>query len=344
METVMNNEENKICRLGILGAGRIGKLHAENIKYHLPQFKLVGIADPLVDEAWATALQIPCISHHSDALINHAQIDAILVASPSHLHVEQIKAASNAGKAIFCEKPVGLPEDNIAEILKLVDNNKTLLQLGFNRRFDVSFANLKERINKGEIGMPQIIRITSRDPSCPPKSYCATSGGIFMDMTIHDFDMARFLSNSEVVEVYASGAVLINPDFESYGDVDTAIVQMRFANGALGVIDNSRQAVYGYDQRVEVFGSEGMLLADNQLNHGVKGFARNTTTQANPKYFFLERYQQAFVAELQAFYQAWLNNDPSPVSGWDAYKALKIAIAANQSLATRSPVYVDDIQ
>ncbi|WED42858.1 inositol 2-dehydrogenase [Legionella cardiaca] len=335
------NNKNQICRIGILGAGRIGKLHAENIRYHLPQFKLAAIADPLINREWADSLQIPLISQHCDEVIQHPQIDAILVASPSHLHIAQIKAASEAGKAIFCEKPVGLPEDNIQGVLEAVDNNKTLLQLGFNRRFDASFANIKERIITGEIGVPQIIRITSRDPACPPKDYCAASGGIFMDMTIHDFDMARFLSGSEVVEVYASGAVLINPDFESYNDVDTAVVQMRFASGALGVIDNSRQAVYGYDQRLEVFGSQGMLLADNQLNHGVKGFSSHRTNQANPKYFFLERYQQAFIAELQAFYHAWLNNMPSPVSGWDAFKALQIAKAAKQSLAIHLPVKVD---
>ncbi|KTD12890.1 inositol 2-dehydrogenase [Legionella hackeliae] len=333
--------KNQICQIGILGAGRIGKLHAENIKHHLPQFNLVGIADPAIDKEWAASLQIPTVSQRSEEIIEHPQIDAVLVASPSHLHVAQIKAASEAGKAIFCEKPVGLPEDDIHGALQEVDNHKTLLQLGFNRRFDTNFANIKERIKRGEIGSPQLLRITSRDPQCPPKSYCATSGGIFMDMTIHDFDMARFLMDSKVVEVYASGAVLINPEFESYNDVDTAIVQLRFANGALGVIDNSRQAVYGYDQRVEVFGSKGMLLADNQLNHGVKGFSQTTTNQANPKYFFLERYQQAFLAELRAFHEAWLNHTQSPVSGWDALAALQIAKAAKQSLETHLPVYLD---
>ncbi|KTC96086.1 inositol 2-dehydrogenase [Legionella erythra] len=331
----------KRCRLGILGAGRIGKLHAENIQFHLPQFQLMAIADPALDKSWAERLQIPFISGDSRDIIEREDIDAILIASPSSLHIEQIKAASAAGKAIFCEKPIGLTEESIQEALTRVEANHTLLQLGFNRRFDHSFATLQAQIRAGDIGSLQILRISSRDPVCPPKGYAATSGDLFMDMTIHDFDMARFLTSCEVVEVYASGAVLIDPDFEACQDVDTAIIQLRFANGALGVIDNSRQAVYGYDQRIEAFGSQGMLLADNQPNHTVKHYRQNSTTTANPKFFFLERYQQAFIAELLAFHDAWQQSKPSPVSGWDGLQALRIARAAKQSLATGLPVHLD---
>lgn len=330
----------KICRIGILGAGRIGKLHAENISNHLPQLQIMAIADPKLDKEWAQQLSISALAD-SNAIINHPDIDAVLIASPSHLHIEQIKAASAAGKAIFCEKPIGLHEEEIHSALACINSNKTLLQIGFNRRFDHSFASLQARVQSGDIGAAHLLRISSRDPVCPPKGYGATSGGIFMDMTIHDFDMARFLTGSEVVEVYASGAVLIDPDFETYHDVDTAVVQLRFANGALGVIDNSRQAVYGYDQRIEVFGAKGMLQADNQLNDTVKHFTATTSSFANPKFFFLERYQQAFVAELRAFYTAWVENKPSPVSGEDALKAMRIARAAQQSLRSHSPVTLD---
>ncbi|WP_106225351.1 inositol 2-dehydrogenase [Legionella pneumophila] len=333
--------KKKTCRIGIVGAGRIGRLHAENILFHLPQFELVAIADPQIDRNWAEKLGIAIVSTQSEDVLCHPDLDAVLIASPSHLHLEQIIMASLHGKAIFCEKPIGLNEEEIEKTLYIIKNNNTLLQLGFNRRFDPSFANIQKRVQFGEIGTPHILRITSRDPACPSKEYCATSGGIFMDMSIHDFDMARFLMQSEVVEVYATGAVLINPDFEQFDDVDTAIIQLRFANGAFGVIDNSRQAIYGYDQRVEVFGSGGMLLAENQLEHTVSRYSANATDSAKPQYFFLERYHQAYLAELNAFYSAWNDNQTSPVSGLDGLQALRIAKAAKQSLETRLPVVLN---
>ncbi|HAT1595162.1 TPA: inositol 2-dehydrogenase [Legionella pneumophila] len=333
--------KKKTCRIGIVGAGRIGRLHAENILFHLPQFELVAIADPQIDRNWAQKLGIAIVSTQSEDVLCHPDLDAVLIASPSHLHLEQIITASLHGKAIFCEKPIGLNEEEIEKTLNIVKNNNTLLQLGFNRRFDPGFANIQKRVQLGEIGAPHILRITSRDPACPSKEYCATSGGIFMDMSIHDFDMARFLMQSEVVEVYATGAVLINPDFEQFDDVDTAIIQLRFANGAFGVIDNSRQAIYGYDQRVEVFGSGGMLLAENQLEHTVSRYSANATDSAKPQYFFLERYHQAYLAELNAFYSAWNDNRTSPVSGLDGLQALRIAKAAKQSLETRLPVVLN---
>lgn len=335
----MNTQHgNKPCRLGILGSGRIGKLHAENIKFHLPQFDLQAIADPILNEEWAQKLSIPFISKRIEDVLFHPDLDAILIASPSHFHIEQIKSASESGKAIFCEKPIGLIEEEILSALSVVHSNNTLLQIGFNRRFDPSFAHLQSRVQAGAIGEPQIVKISSRDPVCPSKAYCATSGGMFLDMTIHDFDMARFITRSEVVEVYATGSVLINQDFKEFNDVDTAIIQLRFANGALGVIDNSRQAVYGYDQRIEVFGNSGMLLAANKLENEVLHYSSTNTASANPKYFFLERYEQAFLAELNAFYDAWANNKESPVSGEDALIAFRIAKAAMKSLHTQLPV------
>lgn len=335
MNTV--NEQKK-CRIGVIGAGRIGKLHAEHIQYHLPQYDLRVIADPYLDTQWAEKLSVSTLSNKIEDVLFNPDLDAVLIASPSPLHLEQIIAASESGKAIFCEKPIGLNEEDIISTLKVVKANNTLLQLGFNRRFDHSFAHLQQRVVAGDIGVPQVIKITSRDPACPSKEYCATSGGMFMDMTIHDFDMARFLAQSEVVEVYATGALLINPEFKQFNDVDTAIIQLRFANGALGIIDNSRQAVYGYDQRIEAFGSKGMLLAGNQVEHSVTHYTNTATNQANPKYFFLERYHQAFIAQLHSFYDAWLHNKPSPVSGEDALQALRIAKAANQSLETKLPI------
>ncbi|WP_115708775.1 inositol 2-dehydrogenase [Legionella sainthelensi] len=332
--------QQRRCRIGIIGAGRIGKLHAENIKYHLPEYELHAIADPYLDREWASQLSIQGQYNHAEEVLFHQNLDAVLIASPANLHVAQIKAASEADKAVFCEKPIGLSEEEIVEALNTIQANNTLLQIGFNRRFDPNFSYLQKQVQAGEIGAVHVVKITSRDPACPTHEYCKNSGGIFMDMSIHDFDMARFLTQSEVVEVYATGAVLINPDFEALDDVDTAIIQMRFASGALGVIDNSRQAVYGYDQRIEVFGKEGMLLATNQLKHSVFCYSNTGTEQANPKYFFLERYHQAFIAELRSFYDAWLNNKPSPASGKDGLQALRIAQAAKQSLASKLPVFL----
>lgn len=336
-----NQNTSNTCKIGIIGAGRIGKLHAQNICHKLPQFELQAIADPQIDAIWAKSLQIPIITENHTDILNNPDIDAVIIASPSHLHIEQIIQASQNGKAIFCEKPLGLLENDICSSLQIIKGNNTLLQVGFNRRFDPSFASLQKRVHAGEIGAPHLIRITSRDPSCPTKEYCATSGGIFMDMSIHDFDMARFLTSSEVVEVYASGNVLINPDFETYGDVDTAIIQMRFANGAIGVIDNSRQAVYGYDQRVEVFGADGMLLANNHIENTVKHYSKSGTSEANPLHFFLERYEQAYLSELHAFYEAWLTKKPAPVSAHDGLQALRIANAAKLSMQNNQPVKVN---
>ncbi|SRR5579883_476480 len=327
----------KSCRIGIIGAGRIGKLHAENICYRLPQFTVAGIADPCIDLEWAQLLGIPLISTQSNDLINHPAIDAILIASPSHLHTKQIIAASEAGKAVFCEKPIGLTETDIQHCLAVVERQHTLLQIGFNRRFDPNFASIHRRVQAGEIGQPNLVRITSRDPGWSME-YIKTSGGIFMDMTIHDFDMARFLMHADVIEVYATGSVLIHPGFAECQDFDTAVIQLRFENGALGVIDNSRQAVYGYDQRVEVAGDKGLLLAKNQLQHGAYYFGRGETRSANPLHFFLERYQEAYIAELEAFYESWLHQQPSQVTGYDGLQALRIAMAANQSLQTGQPV------
>lgn len=331
---------NTTCRLGIIGAGRIGRLHAENIQSQLPQFKLVGIADPDLNEAWASDLGIEIISTSPKTILTHSEIDAVLIASPSVMHIEHILMASDTHKAIFCEKPLGLTEASILSALSTINRNNTLLQLGFNRRFDPHFSTLQQRVAKGEIGHPQILKITSRDPACPSKEYIALSGGLFMDMTIHDFDMARFIMGSEVVEVFASGSILINPEFEAFDDIDTAIVQLRFANGALGVIDNSRQAVYGYDQRLEIFGSQGMLWVDNQMQHGVHHLNQYNLSGALPQYFFLERYQQSYINELLAFYHAWSQERSSPVPGSAGLQALRIAMAARESLIQRKPISV----
>jgi myo-inositol 2-dehydrogenase/D-chiro-inositol 1-dehydrogenase len=273
-------------------------------------------------------------------ILDDPEIDAVLIGSPSPQHAPQMIECAQAGKHIFCEKPIALDPEVIRNALAEVEKTGVKLQVGFNRRFDPSFAAVQQQVASGALGAPHVIRITSRDPLPPSAEYAASSGGLFLDMTIHDFDMARFLSGSEVTEVYARGAVLVDPEIGKAGDIDTALISLKFANGALGIIENSRKAVYGYDQRIEVFGSKGTALADNNTPTSMVVMNESGTVRDKPLYFFLQRYQTAFVAEMQAFVNAVRNDTPTPVSGNDGLAPVLIALAANESLQGNRPVAV----
>ncbi|MEI6874478.1 MAG: inositol 2-dehydrogenase [Spirochaetota bacterium] len=333
-------------RLGIIGAGRIGKLHAENIAYSMPEAKLVALADinmtPAI-EAWAKGLGIEKVLKDPAALVADTSIQAVLVCSSTDTHADFVVQLAKAGKHIFCEKPVDLSVPKVRAALAAVAKAKVKLQVGFNRRFDHNFKRVHDLVVAGEIGVPHIIKITSRDPAPPPPAYVAVSGGIYLDMMIHDLDMARFQAGSEVVEVYAAGAVLIDPEIGKAGDVDTTIVTLTFANGALGVIDNSRKASYGYDQRLEVFGSKGAAIAENDRPSQVKLYNGTNVTGEKPLYFFLERYKEAFISEMRAFIEAIAKDTPVPVSGEDGLQDLLVALAAKKSLAERRPVKLSEI-
>ncbi|HTX73315.1 MAG TPA: inositol 2-dehydrogenase [Rectinemataceae bacterium] len=332
---------SKTIRVGIIGAGRIGKIHAENIAYFMPNAKLAAIADlnmtPAM-EGWATGLGVQSVLKDPAALLSDASIDAVLICSSTDTHADFVVKAAQAGKHIFCEKPVDLTVAKVRSALDAVRKAGVKLQVGFNRRFDHNFRRIRELVESGAVGQPQLVKITSRDPAPPPPAYVAVSGGIFLDMTIHDFDMARYQAGSEVVEVYAAGAVLVDEGIGKAGDVDTAIVTLRFANGALGVIDNSRKAAYGYDQRVEVFGSRGAATAENDAPSTVRVSNESGVTGDKPLYFFLERYKDAFIAEMRAFLDAVAENKPCPVTGEDGLQDLLVALAAKKSLAERRPV------
>jgi len=325
---------------GIIGAGRIGKLHADNLLSHVKGAKLKTVADPFLDEEWAASRNIPVTGKDHRIMLDDPEIDAILIGSPSPEHAAQMIECARAGKHIFCEKPIALDPDIIRNALAEVEKSGVKLQVGFNRRFDPNFAAVQEQIASGALGEPHIIRITSRDPAPPPAEYVASSGGLFMDMTIHDFDMARFLCGSEVTEVHAYGAVLVDPEIGKAGDIDTAVISLKFANGALGIIENSRKAVYGYDQRVEVFGAKGTAMADNNTPTSMVVLNESGTIRDKPLYFFLERYKIAFVAEMQAFVDAVRNDEPTKVSGKDGLVPVLIALAAKESLKTGKPVQV----
>jgi len=330
----------KPVTFGIIGAGRIGKLHADNLLSRVDGARLKAITDPFLDEDWVASRNIPLTGKDHRILLDDPEIDAILIGSPSAEHAPQMIECAEAGKHIFCEKPIALDPEIIRNALAEVDKSGVKLQVGFNRRFDPNFSAVQHQVASGALGDPHIIRITSRDPAPPPAEYVAGSGGMFLDMTIHDFDMARFLSSSEVTEVHAYGAVLVDPEIGKAGDIDTAVISLKFANGALGIIENSRKAVYGYDQRVEVFGAKGTAMADNNTPTSMIVLNESGTIRDKPLYFFLERYKTAFVAEMQAFVDAIREDKPTLVSGKDGLVPVLIAMAAKESLKTGKPVQV----
>src|SRR5829696_4049475 len=283
-------------RFGVIGAGRIGKIHAENLATRIPGVEVAAIADVDLNSAQELAgrLHVPIAVDDYHLLLSDPAIDAVAICSSTDTHARIVVEAAQAGKHIFCEKPIDYDLAKIDAALEAVERAGVKLQIGFNRRFDPNFRKVRAMVAEGKIGTPHIIRITSRDPAPPPLSYVKISGGMFLDMTIHDFDMARYLSGSEVEEVYTVAGVMIDPAIGEAGDVDTAIITLRFASGAIGTIDNSRKAIYGYDQRVEVFGSEGMVQAHNNMPDQDVYFNAEGVHSAKPLYFFLERYMESF--------------------------------------------------
>lgn len=329
---------NKI-NLAILGLGRIGKIHAENI-ISLNECNLKIIIDPISDsDNNFTDLGIKQ-SKHFDDLLNENDIDGVIICSPSKYHVSQIKSLSELTKNIFCEKPLGLSIEEILDVKSLVAKKSLNLHIGFNRRYDPDFSELKRRILNDEIGDLHMIKITSRDPAPPPISYIKKSGGIFLDMTIHDFDMVKYLSGSEISELYVKGGCFVDPEIEKAKDVDTAIINMSLKNGVLATINNSRQAVYGYDQRIEVLGSKGVLKVENKLlNKVVKG-TREGFISSNPQNFFIDRYEQSYKKELMNFVQSIRGDLVDHADANDGLHALKAGLAANNSLLNNTPFLV----
>jgi len=332
-------------RFGVLGVGRIGKIHLENLAQRIPATAVSAVADasPEALEAAAAKFSVPLAFADYRRVLELAEVDAVAICTPTNTHYQMILDAAAAGKHIFCEKPVELSLARIAEINARVAQCGVQLMVGFNRRFDPNFLKVHEMVKAGRVGAPQVLRITSRDPAPPPESYIRASGGLFLDMTIHDFDMARYLMGSEVAEVYARATVLVDPVFERAGDWDTAVVTLTFESGAMGVIDNSRKAVYGYDQRVEVFGSEGMVTVANNTPDSHIHMDRTGVHTALPLNFFMERYTESYLREMQAFVDSLRSGTPAPVTGQDGFMAVKIALAAAKSASENRPVRLGEI-
>jgi len=324
---------DKKLRIGVIGAGRIGKLHANNLKNAVPGAVVTAISDVnlLSAKALAATLGVGKVYQDYRQLLDDPEVDAVFICASTDMHSPISIAAARAGKHIFCEKPIDHDLGKIEEVLKAVKEAGVKYQVGFNRRFDRNFKKVRETVREGKIGDVHIVRVTSRDPEAPPPSYVKTSGGIFVDMTIHDFDMVRYLTGSEVEEVSVFGAVLVDPAIGEAGDVDTCVINLRFKNGALGVIENSRQAVYGYDQRVEVFGSRGAISAQNETANNTVLLTKEAVTMEKPLWFFLERYNDAFIQEAKEFVEACLQGKETPVGAYDGLQPVKIAIAARKS-------------
>ena len=333
--------------LGIIGAGRIGKVHAQSIMNHITSARLKTIADPFMNEeteASLRALGVSDCTKDYKKILNDPEIDAVLICSSTNTHADISLEAIAAGKHVFCEKPVSQDIAKIREVMEKLKGTKLKYQVGFNRRFDHNFEAVRAAVANGDVGDVHIVRITSRDPAPPPPEYAAVSGGMFLDMTIHDFDMVRYLTASDVVEVFANGAVLVDPLIGKAGDIDTAIISLKMANGALAVIDNSRKAAYGYDQRAEVFGSKGQASVSNDTNSSLILSSETGIHAEKPLYFFLERYMASFTKEIRMFVQAIEQDCPVPVDINDGLQPVLIAAAALRSLKEHRPVLLSEIK
>lgn len=327
-------------RVGVIGAGRIGALHAEIIATQVPGLRLAAVADvqPAAAEAVARRHGVTALSV-ADA-IESSDVDAIAVCSSTDSHVDMIVSAAQARKGIFCEKPISLDVQAVARALAAVESAGVPFMVGFNRRFDPAHRSIRQAVLDGTVGEIHLVRITSRDPYPPPVDYVRVSGGIFVDMMIHDFDMARFITDSPVVEVFARGAVLIDPEIGAAGDFDTATAHLTHANGAMTMIDNSRKAAYGYDQRIEAFGSGGMAASENVPLHTGVALSERGLVKQPLQPFFLQRYAEAYRREWEAFGAYVRGGGPSPASGEDGRLALELGVAATESARTGRPVRV----
>jgi myo-inositol 2-dehydrogenase / D-chiro-inositol 1-dehydrogenase len=324
---------NRKVNIGIIGAGRIGKVHAETLAFRVPEASVSAITDINLDAASAVARRcgIPKVAAGAGEIFLDPSIEAVLICSSTNTHADFVMEAAKAGKHVFCEKPVDHSLARIDRALSAVEAAGVKMQVGFNRRFDANFERVRRSIASGEIGEPYLLHIISRDPAPPPVSYVKVSGGMFLDMTIHDFDMARFLIGDEVTGIYTSAAVRVDPAIGEAGDVDTALIVLQFAGGVIGTIDNCRRAPYGYDQRVEVLGSKGAIATENCYPNRAVVSTAESVRRDLPLNFFMDRYIDSFVNELRAFVAAIAEDKPTPVTGIDGRIPVVMALAARRS-------------
>lgn len=336
-----------MINVGIIGAGRIGKVHVESICTQVGNAKVKMLADPFMNEItekWAKDMGVESVTKDYEEILADPQIDAVLICSSTNTHSPISVEAIKAGKHVFCEKPIDHDIAKIQEVIDALKDSKVKYQVGFNRRFDHNFEAVHKAVADGKIGDPQIIKITSRDPEPPCADYVKVSGGMFLDMTIHDFDMVRFLAGCNAEEVYVEAAVLVDPAIGEAGDVDTAVITLKMENGAIAVIDNSRKAVYGYDQRVEVFGSKGMVATTNDTASAAVISNEDGVTGEKPLHFFLERYMAAYAKEIKCFIDAIENDTETPLGVMDGLEPVLMGLAAKKSLEEHRPVRLSEVR
>ncbi len=331
--------------LGLIGAGRIGKVHAETLAFRVPEARMLCLTDlnrPAA-ELVAGRFGIPKVAGSVDEILADRAIEAVLICSSTDTHADLIARAAQAGKHIFCEKPIAHSLAQIDAALAAVKKAGVKLQIGFNRRFDPNFARVRAAVASGEIGSPRLLHIVSRDPAPPPISYVKVSGGIFLDMTIHDFDMARFLIGDEVEEIYTAAGVMVDPAIGEAGDLDTALIVLRFRNGVIGTIDNCRQAAYGYDQRAEILGSKGQISTQNCYPNQATISTADSVRRDLPFNFFMDRYTESFTNEIRSFVQSVLHDKPTAVTGFDGRMPVVMGLAARKSFDEHRAVRLDEI-
>ncbi|UXI83532.1 inositol 2-dehydrogenase (plasmid) [Ligilactobacillus salivarius] len=336
---------DKKINVAIIGVGRIGSIHFKNLKSN-DSVNIKYLCDIAADDSWKKKYEGYTVITDYEEVLSDSSVDAVLICTPTDLHPAMVSAAAKAGKNIFCEKPLGFDMNKILNSYEDVKKSNIIMGVGFNRRFDKNFYRIVEHRQLGNIGEPQVLKITSRDPEPPSIDYVKHSGGLFMDMMIHDFDMARFIPDHEITEVYATGANLIDPAIADAGDIDTAIVTLTYDNGMIGVIDNSRQAVYGYDQRIELFGSKGMAKANNVNDTTTEYYSSEDVQSDKPMFFFLQRYMDAYKSEIEQFISLVEGKeigDRILGSYEDGIKAIKLAEAAAKSLRDKKPVKIEDL-
>ncbi len=330
-------------KIGVLGTGRIGSMHADLLQHQVAGATVTAVFDVMAESAANAGAAVDAeVMGSAQALIDNPEVEAVAICTSTDTHVEMMVAAAKAGKAIFCEKPISLDLELVDIGLAAVAEAGVPLQIGFNRRFDAGHAAVRQAVADGVVGEVRQVRITSRDPEPPPISYIKVSGGIFNDMTIHDFDMARFVTGSDVAEVYAKGDCRVDPEIGTAGDLDTIVVMLTHEDGTLTTIDNCRQAAYGYDQRVEAFGSLGISTSENQLDHNTITRTATGGHTAKVPYFFLDRYIPSYLAQWEAFVSAISNGTEVPVSGADGRAPLVIGQAALRSVREERPVLTSE--
>lgn len=335
-----------MVKVGIIGAGRIGKVHITSISTRIKEATIRAVADPYLDEEtakWAKDMGVEYTTRDYKEVLEDKEIDAVIICSSTDTHTSISLEAIGAGKHVFCEKPIDHDIEKIQEVIKALENTNLKYQVGFNRRFDHNFEAVKEAVVKGKIGKPEIIKITSRDPEPPSIDYIKVSGGMYLDMTIHDFDMARFLTGCDAKEIYVQSANRVDPLIGKAGDVDTAVLTLKMEDDTLVVIDNCRRSAYGYDQRVEVFGSEGMVSISNDTDSSAVISNAQGVSAEKPQFFFLERYMESYEKEIRSFIHSIATNEDTPVNVVDGLKPVVMALAAKKSQEEHRPVDISEI-